>query len=83
MKITRSRTAYGDEIDVKRFYIPGTKLTGECPKCGAKVAIDFGNEYLSYPSANEDFVYTTYCHKCEHEWPLTLRLDVKLSMVSE
>ena len=60
--------------------MPGLKLEGTCPKCGAPYEWDFGDQYLSYPQANAPNEVTCYCGPCEHEWKVTLRLNVTLEL---
>lgn len=66
------------DLDVKRFRMNGVVLKTKCPKCGADHERDFGDHYLAYPSANEDFDETLYCSECFHEWEVRLRLDLRL-----
>lgn len=70
------------DLDVKRFYIPGYKLEGPCPKCQAPYERDFNEQYLSYPQANAPTEVTLYCGSCEHEWEVTMRLNITLELVS-
>ncbi len=69
------------EIDDKRFYMPGTRLVGNCPKCNASFEKDFGEEYLSYPKANAPMLVHLWCQECNHEWTVTTKLEVKLELV--
>lgn len=74
------------ELEVKRFYVPGHVLKTKCPKCGSKYERDFGDEYLSYPTAGVTFSEHLCCYAqkddgsyCEHEWEVDLRLDITLT----
>ena len=67
-----------DELDVKRFYMPGIVLKSKCPKCGASCEIDLSQEYLSYPTVNKPFDHLIYCDECDHEWEERLILKIKL-----
>lgn len=68
-------------VDVKRFDAPAI-LSGECPKCGHKIEIDYstGHHYLSYPTANESFQETLYCGECQHEWNVSMILRISLEL---
>ena len=72
---------------MKRFYVPGYILKTMCPKCGAAYERDFGEYYLSYPTANTPFEETLYCtneideETCGHEWDVTLQIDLSLKVV--
>lgn len=79
MKITNDNEPY--EVDVKRFYMPGTTFTGECPKCHAAFEKDLSDEYLSYPMANKTFDHNLWCSECSHEWKVQVRLVVALHLV--
>ena len=70
-----------EEVDVKRFYLPGVKLTGACPKCAKKCVSDFENEYLSYPTAEKAFDFDCCC-KCGHEWKVKLVLRIALTLAT-
>ncbi len=70
------------DLDVKRFYIPGTVLNSTCPQCGEKCAKDLGDQYLSYPAANKK-IDVTFCHEVEkdgkwdtHEWDVRVIVRV-------
>jgi len=78
MKVTGKPVPFQGE---KRQFIPGYKLTGPCPNCGADYSRDFEDNYLSYPTINEAMEYDCYCHKCEHEWAVNIeiRLTVRLT----
>jgi hypothetical protein len=76
--VTEPGTSFA--IDDKRFYVPGTTLEGDCPNCKKPVVIDFEDHYLAYPTTGEDFPFTCWCRECSHEWKVTLRLDVALTI---
>lgn len=65
-------------INVKRFYMPGLRVSFRCPKCNAIRKVNFAIEYLSYPTANEMFDYSLCCTKCAHEWSVPVCLNVSL-----
>ena len=81
MEIVGKCTKY--ESDEKRFYIPGCKIVGSCPSCGAKWESDFGNDYLSYPTINAPFMFYCYCPKCHHEWQEKIRVNITLELVTK
>lgn len=79
------------DIEVKRFYIPGVKVEGECPVCGAKCTHNFGDDYFSYPTANgKPEAVTIYCRACdeagrtieegEPHWTVKVVLKVSVEM---
>lgn len=76
--ITNKKSARGFECEVKRFYLPA-KVETECPKCGAKVEMDYEQDYLSYPPINKTFDETFYCEN-EHEFEVPLRLKLTLEL---
>lgn len=67
------------ELDVKRFYLPGTVLSSECPKCKKTIKKDLGRGYLSYPVANAPIDEHFYCPDDESEWNerIILRITVE------
>jgi hypothetical protein len=76
------------EIDEKRFFIPGLKLTGTCPTCSATVEVDFSDAYLTYPSIGEPIrfgmrhaVENDEGYDDEHEWIVMLHLDISLTVL--
>lgn len=81
MRVEKTLGGESFEIDAKRFYVPGARLVGVCPECGAAYERDLGRHYLSHPVANAPFEHTCWCGECNHEWPVTLRLDLALSVV--
>lgn len=68
------------EVDVKRFYLPGVKLAGKCPKCDAAYEEDFADNYLGYPKANAPMDHGCYCNECSHEWDVSLVLSIMLTV---
>lgn len=81
MKLTNPSKPFEIE-DGKRFYIPGAKLEGECPGCGAPYTHDFGEQYLSYPKVNTSHKVGCYCDKCDHEWSVRIRVNLSLELLS-
>lgn len=71
------------EIDVKRFYIPGLEVQGNCPKCRAEFTRDFSTDYLSYPQIGEPKTLHLYCPECDHEWQRQMVLDISLKLIKE
>jgi hypothetical protein len=67
-------------VDVKRFYVPFAKLEGECPNCHEPIVYAFGDQYLSYPTANAVNDFGLWCSKCDHEWSVKIRLDITLTL---
>jgi hypothetical protein len=82
VKITGKAKSF--ETGEKRFFVPGVKIAGRCPKCGAKYNDDFAEAYLSYPPANKTFERTLYCldESCGHEWAVCMRLSISLDLVT-
>lgn len=68
----------GEELGIKRFYLPGVTITDECTKCGAEYKTDLGDHYLSYPIIGKN-TFTAYC-ECGHEWDIKVILGVALSL---
>lgn len=44
---------------------------------------DFGRDYIAFPKANVPFAFTCNCDNCGYEWPVVLRLTVRLALESE
>ncbi len=80
MKIESTGQSFEIE-DGKRFRMPGTVISGDCPKCGAAYKCGLaGDHYLSYPVTNKPFDQGCYCGTCEHEWKVRLILRVSLEI---
>jgi hypothetical protein len=69
------------EVDLKRFYVPGCKLDGHCPKCNQPFTLDFGEQYISFPVANAVNEVACWCCHCENEWNVNVRLNFSLELV--
>lgn len=73
-------------IDVKRFHLPGIRVTAKCPECGQESEEDFGDNYLSYPNAGEPFRHHFYCEgpegKDDHEFFVDLILKVSVELAA-
>lgn len=79
MKLARTVTSFF--LDVKRFRAP-YRIEGACPKCGTNYVRDFSEDsYLSYPVTDEVTEFSGHCRECGYEWPLAVRLTVKLTLV--
>jgi hypothetical protein len=81
MKVVQKEGTKGVYLEVKRLYLPGIVLSGACPGCGIVHKHDFGEWYLSYPTAGEPFTHTCYCSHCDLEWEIQLQLDIGLKVV--
>lgn len=71
------------EMSEKRLYLPGCKIEATCPFCGEVVVQDFGERYLSYPTANKPFTETMYHQGSDgwgHEFSVRLVLGVSISI---
>ena len=64
----------------KRQYLPYT-LSGDCPVCGKRVARDFANNYLSYPSFGERSEISMYCYECDTESTVAAVPRITLELV--
>lgn len=71
------------EIDVKRFYLEGIKMTSKCPKCGKEAIFDGDSDYLSYPKANEIDTVCFYCGNCDDDWLEKIKLKISIVPVKE
>lgn len=69
--------------EVKRFYVPGFTLRDKCPKCGKVTEDDMAQNYLSYPSANEEIDKHLYCEECNVDWPVKVVLSIELYLASD
>ncbi|MEN8907859.1 MAG: hypothetical protein ABF289_18055 [Clostridiales bacterium] len=65
------------EIEVKRFYLEGVKLSAPCPKC--KKVIQFDNsQYISYPKLNKKEIINIFCEKCDDFFEVEIKLILKV-----
>lgn len=71
------------KIDVKRLYLPGIKIVGECEKCKASHEHDLANDYLNYPKVGEVEAMHFYCHLCDHEWSQEAIIDIKIKFLED
>lgn len=72
-------------LDIKRFYLPGMKISAECPECGETVTKNMKYEYFGYPAVNmfQDYIFYHECSKSEsgdYEWKeeFMLKLGVEI-----
>lgn len=79
-KITGSFSK-NEEINCKRFYLPGIKVKSECPNCNAEEVWDGNDWYLSYPTPGKPDTVHFYCEDCDEEWYLDVVLDINLKLV--
>lgn len=79
--LTIERTEPGLVLEVKRLYLPFA-LRGKCPSCGEAFERNFNNNYLSYPTLGEAEEVSLWCPGCDHEWSVSLVLDVTLSFAA-
>lgn len=70
-------------LDIKRFYMPGIKITVTCPECGDERSQDMGARYIGYPTINEPIEHNLYCPICEHEWSESVFLAVSYYVLDE
>ena len=73
----------------KRMYLP-YRIVTRCPECDTELVHDLTDStgasdyYLGHPPMNgEPFHYDFYCDDCEHEWYVTVVLDVRLRLATE
>ena len=72
---------YTGQLDIKRLYLPGVKISRNCPECGSEIVWNGSNQYLSYPMVGEPEQFYLYCEDCDREWSVDYRLE--LSMYAE
>jgi hypothetical protein len=72
------------KLAVKRFYLP-FRLVDTCPKCSRTVERNFDTDggYLSYPVLNKPETVSLWCDDCGVGWLVALRLDFRLTVVTE
>lgn len=80
MAITVAGNGESFSSDDKRFYTPHV-MTTECPECKETVERDCSSWYFAYPTFNSQFELTLHCDSCEHEWPVTVRLNLALEIL--
>lgn len=81
LRVTKSGEDAFD-IEVKRFYIPGSKIEDVCPKCQAPTSRDCDDDYFSFPVANAPFSETLCCGECGAEWEVQLIIRISLEVVA-
>lgn len=87
VEVVRTQGAEQSEgLDIKRFYVPGCKITSKCPKCGATVEKDLGQHYLSYPSLDKPTEVDFYCDDdrggCDNEWTGLVQVSIEIKAVA-
>lgn len=85
-RIERSENTFNGaphKIDDKRFRLPGFAIVSTCPACSADYRHDLRYQHLSFPPTNVPFDHSCYCHKCEHEWTVSLILHVHLELAAK
>ena len=69
------------DLDVKRFYLPGTVVSATCWQCGKQVTHDLGRDYLGYPTVNAPQKLGLYCRACDSEMEVEIILKVSIEVV--
>ena len=64
------------EINVKRFYISGVKITGKCCHCDENIYQDLDGDGISYPLLNKDYIYTLICDNCQESMWVNLKFKL-------
>jgi hypothetical protein len=76
-------TATGEAFtleDGKRCYVPGVKISGDCPKCKVKQTADLSNHPLSYPSVNMSSVFTLNCTECCEDFTVPIYVTFTVAL---
>lgn len=76
----------GTEIEVKRFYLPGVKITSTCPDCGSPVTRDLARDYLSYPTIGENTMGMYHYHEdtdTDVVWDVKVVLHVSVRVLNK
>lgn len=66
------------ELEDKRVYLTGVRITGDCPACKREIKYDLEKHPISYPTMNKKFKFFLYCNDCSHEWSFDVILKVEL-----
>lgn len=67
----------------KRQYVPYL-IKWKCPGCGVFCEINFSDDhYLSYPEFPGEKEVGLYCHECDHEETVTLKMDITVKLVKD
>ena len=66
------------ELEDKRVYLAGVRITDKCPGCKRTIKIDMAKHPISYPNMNKPFKYGMWCEVCGHEWSVPVILKVSL-----
>ena len=70
-------------LEVKRCYLPGLEVTGDCPNCGKRVYRDFESDYLSYPKVGIESKFWVHCNECDYEQEVPYQLDISITLLKE
>jgi hypothetical protein len=55
------------ELEIKRCYFPGIKISMDCDDCGKSMERDLGDDYESHPMVGVPMEFNFYCQSCDHE----------------
>jgi len=64
------------EFAVKRLWLPGLTERATCPKCGHVKEEPLNGDTIGYPNLGEWEKRDMYCHECESEWEVELRIQI-------
>jgi len=88
VEVIESPNPPGDELGIKRFYVPGVVLRSKCPQCGMVDEKDLSDNYISYPQINEPTKVHFYCEHyadsqsedegCGHSWTEEVIVRIKI-----
>lgn len=83
VEVVRTQGAKAEELDIKRFYVPGYTITSKCPRCGATAENNLEREYLSYPSLSEPTEVSFGCNDdCDTSWSGLVQVSVEVRAVA-
>lgn len=67
------------ELDHKHFYLPGVRLSDECPNCGKTTEINLAEDCLSYPRIGEPTPVYFRCG-CGQEWETAVEIFLNVTI---
>lgn len=65
--------------DVKRFYMPGVKVSCKCINCNTEMHRDFGDQYMAHPQIGNN-TQGWWCEDCDTEYEIDYKLSVTVEL---
>lgn len=69
------------KMELKRFYLPGLKLSHTCEKCNQESIIELSHHYPYSFKDSGECQLSFLCTHCEEAVDLTLKLEINLKVI--